>query len=190
LAKDLTLAVVDGRRGLGNGRVIPAGPLRASLDMQLELTDGVVVNEPTPGSGEVADWLRHRFAGPVLRASTAPASALDWLKERKVLAWAGIGAPERFFSLLRALGADLSEGVSFPDHHRLSQAEAGRLLAAAGAASATLVTTEKDAARLRGESGTLAELLRQSRPVPVRLQFSAQETERLAGLVDAALRPV
>jgi tetraacyldisaccharide 4'-kinase len=189
LAKDLTLAVVDGRRGLGNGRVMPAGPLRASLDLQLELTDGVVVNEATPGSGEVADWLRHRFAGPVLRASTAPATALDWLKEGKVLAWAGIGAPERFFSLLRALGADLSERVSFPDHHRPSQVEAGRLLAAARSSSATLVTTEKDAARLRGESGTLAELLRQSRPVPVHLQFSAQEAERLAGLVDAALRP-
>ena len=61
LAKDLTLAVVDGRRGLGNGRVMPAGPLRASLDMQLELTDGVVVSEPALAPGEVADWLRQRF---------------------------------------------------------------------------------------------------------------------------------
>jgi tetraacyldisaccharide 4'-kinase len=187
LAKDLTLAVVDGRRGLGNGRIIPAGPLRAALDMQLELTDGVVVNEPAPASGEVADWLRRRFAGPVLRASTTPACALDWLRERKVLAWAGIGAPERFFSLLRVLGADLITCVTFPDHHRLSQAEAARLLTAARSASATLVTTEKDAVRLRGEAGALDELWRRSRSVPVRLQFSAQEAERLAVLVDAAL---
>lgn len=188
LAKDLTLAVVDGRRGLGNGRIMPAGPLRAALDMQLELTDGVVVNEPALGPGEVAEWLRHRFVGPVLRASATPACALDWLTERKVLAWAGIGAPERFFSLLRAQGADLIERVAFPDHHCPSQVEAARLLAAARASSATLVTTEKDAVRLRGEAGALDELCRQSRPVPVRLQFSAQEAERLAVLVDAALR--
>jgi len=187
LVKDLTLAVVDGRRGLGNGRVIPAGPLRAALDMQLELTDGVVVNEPAPAPGEVADWLRHRFAGPVLRTTTTPACALDWLRDRKVLAWAGIGAPDRFFSLIRGLGADLIESVTFPDHHRPSQAEAASLLAAARAASAALVTTEKDAVRLRGEAGALDELWRQSRPLPVRLQFSTQEAERLGVLVDAAL---
>lgn len=187
LAKDLTLAVVDGRRGIGNGLVLPAGPLRAALDMQLELTDGVVVNEPAQSQGGVADWLRHRFTGPVLRANTVPAAAVDWLRGTKVLAWAAIGAPERFFSLLRTLGADLIEAVKFPDHHWLSQAEATALLEAARAGAATLVTTEKDAARLGGEAGMLADLGRHSRPLPVKLQFSPAEAERLSALVETAL---
>jgi tetraacyldisaccharide 4'-kinase len=187
LAKDLTLAVVDGRRGLGNGRIIPAGPLRAALDMQLELTDGVIVNETAGRAGEVADWLRHRFAGPVLRAHTAPGPDLAWLRDTKVVAWAGIAAPERFFALLADLGAKLSARVAFPDHHRPSAAEAQNLLAVARQHAVGLVTTEKDAARLLGEAGALEELARQSRPVPVRLQFSVSEAERLKALVDQAL---
>jgi tetraacyldisaccharide 4'-kinase len=188
LAKDLSLAVVDGRRGLGNGRVMPAGPLRAPLAMQLELTDGVIVNEPA-AAGQVTDWLRHRFPGPVLRARTVAAAAVDWLPGSKLVAWAGIGAPERFFSLLKGLGADLIEEVRFPDHHRLSQTEAERLLTTAHAASATLMTTEKDAVRLAGEAGPLAELDRQSRRLPITLEFSAADAERLRVLVDAALFP-
>ena len=75
MAKDLTIAVVDGGRGLGNGLVMPAGPLRAPLDFQLELTDAIVVNERAAAprtAGAVTDWLRHRFAGPVLRAAWSP----------------------------------------------------------------------------------------------------------------------
>ena len=187
LAKDLTFAVVDGSRGIGNGRIIPAGPLRGALDMQLELTDAVVVNEPTPATGRVRDWLRHRFVGPVLRATTVPAAAVDWLVGNKVLAWAGIGAPERFFAMLKGLGADLIERVAFADHHCLSQSEAQVLLEAARAGAASLVTTEKDRARLAGASGSLAELCQRSRALPVKLQFCAAETERLAVLVDTAL---
>jgi tetraacyldisaccharide 4'-kinase len=187
LAKDLTFAVVDGKRGLGNGRIIPAGPLRAALDLQLELTDGVVVNEPVPAHGQVTDWLRRRFAGPVLRANTVPAADLDWLAGSKVLAWAGIGAPERFFSLLQGAGAELIEKRRFPDHHWLSQTEAQALLEAARARAARLVTTEKDWVRLAGTEGPLAELAQHSRPVPVTLQFSEVEAERLAVLVDTAL---
>ena len=114
-------------------------------------------------------------------------AAVDWLRGTKVLAWAAIGAPERFFSLLRTLGADLIEAVKFPDHHWLSQAEATALLEAARTGAATLVTTEKDAARLGGEAGTLADLGRHSRPLPVKLQFSPAEAERLAVLVETAL---
>jgi tetraacyldisaccharide 4'-kinase len=187
LVKDLTLAVVDGRRGIGNGRIIPAGPLRAALDMQLELTDGVIVNEPAGRPGEVADWLRHRFAGPVLRASTIAAADLAWLRDARVLAWAGIAAPERFFALLAELGAQLIERVTFPDHHRPSEAEAEGLLRKARAGAARLVTTEKDSARLTGETGRLAELAQRSRSVPVGFNFSDPEAERLSALIDQAL---
>jgi len=187
LAKDLSIAVVDGRRGIGNGRIMPAGPLRAALTMQLELSDCVVVNEPSEGHAQITDWLRHRFTGPVLRANTVPASAVDWLAGSKVLAWAGIGAPERFFALLKGLGAEVIEAVKFADHQRLSQSQAQALLQAAQARSAMLVTTEKDWVRLAGAAGRLAELSQRSRAVPVRLQFAAAEAERLAALVDWAL---
>jgi tetraacyldisaccharide 4'-kinase len=186
LAKDLSIAVVDGGRGIGNGRIMPAGPLRAALEMQLELTDCVVVNEPT-GRAQITDWLRHRFTGPVLRANTVPASAVDWLAGSKVLAWAGIGAPERFFALLKGLGADLIEAVTFADHQQLSQSQAQALLQAAQARGAMLVTTEKDWLRLAGAAGSLAELRQNSRALPVRLQFAPAEAERLAALVDWAL---
>jgi tetraacyldisaccharide 4'-kinase len=187
VTKDLTLAVVDGRRGIGNGLIIPAGPLRAQLQMQLELTDSVIVNEPAAAPSPVADWLRHRFAGPVLRASTVPSAAVDWLRGAKLVAWAGIGAPERFFGLLKALGAELIDAVAFPDHHPLSPAEAQEVLARARGRAAMLVTTEKDLARLANRQGPPAELAASSRSLPVKLHFSVSEAERLAVLVDAAL---
>ena len=152
LAKDLSIALVDGVRGIGNGMVIPAGPLRAPLDFQLELTDAVVVNEPVPGAGDrIADWLRTHFNGPVLRAATVPAEDAGWLKGLRVIAWAGIGSPQRFFATLTHLGAEVVEAVAFRDHQSVQEADAERLLAQAEWHDATLVTTEKDHARMRGD---------------------------------------
>ena len=161
LAKDLTIAVVDGGRGLGNGLVMPAGPLRAALEFQLELTDAIVVNESAAGArtgSPVTAWLRHRFAGPVLRASVVPAGSTDWLKGARVVAWAGIGAPQRFFATLQALGADVVEAIAFRDHQWLGEDDARRLLDLARRHSAALVTTEKDMARLAGAHGLCGEL--------------------------------
>src|SRR5262249_23086847 len=92
LAKDFSLAVVDGARGLGNALAIPAGPLRPPLEFHLERTDAIIVNEPAGAPSGVTDWLRRRFAGPVLRARLA-AERADWLKGARLIAWAGIGAP-------------------------------------------------------------------------------------------------
>ena len=190
LAKDFTIAVVDGARGVGNGLVMPAGPLRAPLDFQLELTDAVIVNEAAGASGQspVTEWLRHRFAGPVLRASVVPAQGADWLARLRVVAWAGIGAPERFFSTLRGLGADVVQSVPFGDHQRLGDADAARLLELALLQSATLVTTAKDMARLAGSEGALAELAAASRVLDVNLQLAEADAERLFSFVGAALK--
>lgn len=187
LEKDLVLAVVDGGRGFGNGRCIPAGPLRAPLPFQLQLADVLVVNEPLDSEGAVAEALRREFAGAVLRASTGPLADTSWLAQRPVLAWAGIGAPERFFKLLTHLGADLRIRRSFRDHHPLTEAEAAELLAASTAADAQLVTTSKDLARLRGRKGAAAELAAQSRVLEVGLNFQAGDGERLTDLVTSAL---
>lgn len=188
LEKDLVIAVVNGLRGFGNGRVIPAGPLRAPLAFQLELADAIVVNEPKGSDGALAETLRREFAGAVLRASTEPAGETGWLADRPVLAWAGIAAPERFFKLLAQLGADVRIRRTFKDHHPLSEPEAAEILAAARASETQLVTTAKDLVRLRGRSGAAAELAAASRVLDVGLTFSSGDAERLSELVASALQ--
>jgi tetraacyldisaccharide 4'-kinase len=186
LAKTLTLAVIDGARGIGNGLIIPAGPLRAPLEFQLGVTDAIVVME-TAGASRVSDWLRRRFAGPVLRARLKPAKGADWLKGARVVAWAGIAAPQRFFATLQDEGAEVAERVAFRDHYRLDEADAVRLLELAHRASAMLVTTAKDGVRLGGERGVLKELADASRILAVELDVIGTDDERLSALLAAAL---
>jgi tetraacyldisaccharide 4'-kinase len=191
LAKDLAIAVVDGARGIGNGRVIPAGPLRAPLDFQLGLVDAVVINrgsEEGDGSGQsdFAARLRHDFDGPVLEARIVPGGATDWLSP-PVVAFAGIGVPDRFFATLTALGADPVARVAFPDHHLFTAADAARLLDLARIRGATLVTTEKDRARLAGGEGPLGELYAQAKTLPVRLKIEARDESRLIALIEGAV---
>lgn len=189
LAKDLSFAVIDGSRGLGNGRVMPAGPLRAPLDFQLGLVDAIVVNEAAAGAGRsVAERLRHRFNGPVLRSATVVAGDAAWLTGQRVIAWAGIGAPQRFFAMLRALGAEIAEAVPFRDHQLLGQADARRLLDLARGHRACLVSTEKDMARIEGGTDALAELAAATRAVPIKLAFAEPDAGRLAALIDSAVK--
>jgi tetraacyldisaccharide 4'-kinase len=194
VTKDLTIAVVDGVRGVGNGRVIPAGPLRAPLAFQLTLVDAVVVNRgsadgasPNLPSGDFADRLRHDFDGPVLDARIAPSGATDWLACSPVVAFAGIGVPERFFTTLRAHGARLADAIIFPDHHAFTPADATRLLNLARDHGATLVTTEKDRIRLDGLDGPLATLRDAAQALPVRMTFDPRDDGRLAALIDGAV---
>lgn len=187
LAKDLVIAVVDGRRGFGNGRVIPAGPLRAPLAFQMHLADVILVNEGPDSDGTVAEGLRRAFTGAVLRATTAPAGDIAWVTETPLLAWAGIGGPERFFRLLDSLGGDVRIRRCFPDHHMLTETEAAELLQAALASGTRLVTTAKDRARLTRRGGAAAELARESRVLEVGLTFSQGDADRLDEIVISAL---
>lgn len=191
LAKDLVLAVVDGQRGLGNRRVMPAGPLRAPLEFQLGLADAIIVNGAPPVAsprGDVADWLRQRFPGSVLSAGVRPSGSTTWLENAAVVGYAGIGAPERFFELLGRLGAKLVETVRFPDHHRFSEADAERLLGLAARSSALLVTTEKDWARIEGSTGAKARLRSASRPLPVSMVLDERDQGRLVALLEMVIR--
>jgi tetraacyldisaccharide 4'-kinase len=192
LAKDLTLAIVDGARGIGNGRVIPAGPLRAPLDFQLDLVDAIVVNRGAQRgvpalSDDFAERLRHDFDGPVLEARIVPGGATDWLASAPVVAFAGIGVPDRFFATLSTLGVEPAATVVFPDHHAFTQADANRLIDLARVHSATLVTTEKDRARLSRSDGPLAELHALARALPIRLEFEARDENRLIALIEGAI---
>ena len=189
LAKDLTSAVVDAVRGIGNGEVIPAGPLRAPLDFQLLLVDCIVKNgKASTATGSVYEQFRQNFPGPVLCAAIAPADDAGWLKGERLVAYAGIGNPGRLFSLLQSLGGVVVEQIAFPDHHDFTNADAARLLEKARAHDAVLVTTEKDLARLSGEPGPRGELARASKALAVRMLFEAQDQERLAALIEAALK--
>ncbi len=139
LEKDLSLVVVDGETGFGNGRVLPAGPLREPVAQGLSRADAVIV------LGDGAPDLS-KFSGPVLRARLR-ASAIPQVNG-KVVAFAGIGRPEKFFASLRALGADIVDARAYPDHNAYTAAEIARLKARARDAGAALITTEKDYVRL------------------------------------------
>jgi tetraacyldisaccharide 4'-kinase len=191
LKKDLVIALVDGARGVGNGAVIPSGPLRAPIEFQLGLADAIVVNGRGAVAGRetgVLDRLKRGFPGPVLEARVEPAADTDWLKARPVLAYSGIGNPARFFETLTSLGAEVAETRTFGDHHQFKDREASDLMASADALGAQLVTTEKDWVRLSREGGALEALQARSRALPIRLTFDEQDTARLASLIDAAVK--
>ena len=168
LNKDRALVVIDARRGIGNGRVFPAGPLRAPLAAQLACAHALLVI----GTGEAAAAIEGvaRARGlPVFHGRLAPdPAAVAALAGRRVLAFAGIGDPEKFFASLRAAGIDVVRARSFPDHHRYTGAEAAALVAAAAREALDLVTTEKDLARLDRDSAARA-LAQRAKAFPVRL---------------------
>lgn len=191
LYKDLRIALVDGARGVGNGEVIPAGPLRAPLDVQLGHVDCVVVNRGSDSPGEetrVEMQLRRRFKGPVLAAHVEPDAETAWLQGARVLAYSGIANPARFFDLAERLGASLVGRRAFADHHAFSDRDARALLSEAETTGAVLLTTEKDYVRLSGAEGVLGELAHASRTLPIRLVFDARNRERLRALIEGALK--
>lgn len=190
LSKDLSLAVVDARRGVGNGRTIPAGPLRARLAFQLGLVDGIVVmGADSPDDEEpIFEVLKKRFPGPVLRGAVAPAGDVAWIAGANLLAYAGIANPVRFIRMLEGMAPRALALRAFPDHHAFTEAEAARLLAEADATGAALVTTEKDLARLAGTMGACAALAERSRVLPIAVTFEERDLLRLDALIDGVMK--
>jgi tetraacyldisaccharide 4'-kinase len=186
LVKDLCFAVVDASRGLGNARVIPAGPLRMNMARQLDLVDAIVLNGPN--SGIALAGLRRDTQVPVLAAQITPSAHAAALSGVRVVGFAGIGNPARFEATLRGLGADVVAFLTFPDHHAFTPADCAHLVSIADGAGATLVTTEKDAVRLRGSPAHDAVRDRVT-TVPIRIEFDETDAGRLAALIAAVLRP-
>jgi tetraacyldisaccharide 4'-kinase len=180
LIKDLAILLVDGRRGVGNGRVIPAGPLRAPLETQLAHAQALVVVGPPEGAKAVAERAR-RNGVAIFHARLEPNQAIiAALGGRKVLAFAGIGDPEKFFVTLAEAGIAVAERAIFADHHRYTAAEAQVLIARAAAASLVLLTTEKDHVRLSGDPH-LAALAARASALPVRLAI--EETDAFRDMI-------
>jgi tetraacyldisaccharide 4'-kinase len=178
LKKNLSIVVVDGGRGIGNGHVIPAGPLRAPLRTQLRHADALLMLGDSSERSEPAIAGAREHGIPVFRGRLeAEADAVSALIGLKVLAFAGIGDPEKFFATVRDAGIAVSATQAFPDHHRYSRAEADSLLARARREGLALVTTEKDLVRIARKPETAA-LAKVTRALPVTLQFEDEEAFR------------
>lgn len=174
LLKDASLIVIDSERGLGNGKVFPAGPLRAPLKAQLARTDALVLIGDGHAADDVAAELLRR-GKPALRARLKPdAASIVQLHGKKIFAFAGIGDPDRFFRSLRACGIEVARTRAFADHHMFSHDELAALAADARREQLTLVTTEKDLARLRGRGDVPGGIV----PFAVQLEFDDPATLR------------
>jgi tetraacyldisaccharide 4'-kinase len=148
LRKDLTIAVVDGASGIGNGFSIPAGPLRAPIEVQLRHVDALVtIGEGAAGKAVAAIAARHGKRVFPAQLAPDPAAAAS-LAGRRVVAFAGIGRPDKFFSTLNEIGAEIVARRAFADHHIYNTAEIADLRRLAEDRNAVLVTTEKDAVRI------------------------------------------
>jgi tetraacyldisaccharide 4'-kinase len=183
LAKDLSILVVDARRGVGNGRVFPAGPLRAPLTAQLARAQAMLLIGEGPAAAPVAAAAEAcglaLFHGRLVPDGAAVAA----LEGQRVLAFAGIGDPDKFFATLAAAGIEAAIRRGFADHHPYTGVEAAALMAEADRAGLPLVTTEKDFARLKGRRA-LSELAGRARALPITL--AVEEEDRFRRFVTSA----
>jgi tetraacyldisaccharide 4'-kinase len=169
LAKDISFVAVDAAVGIGNGMVFPAGPLRAPLGTQMRHADALIVI----GDGHRADSVIRvaaRAGRSVLRARLRPVKIKEW-RRAPILAFAGIGRPDKFFASLAEIEAPVAKKVAFADHHPFTEADAEKLLGEAEAKKLRLVTTEKDLARLARAEGALGRLRDRTDAFAVTLEF-------------------
>lgn len=172
LHKDMSLVVVDTGAGIGNGRVIPAGPLREPLTQAFERATALVALGSQPLPTELSEAAAATNC-PVFVARLEPdTDARQEIRARPLIAYAGIGRPEKFFATLRALDADIKATRSFPDHHAFTEQDAAMLLELVANNNARPVTTQKDAMRLKALTGTAGRrLMAESLILPVSACF-------------------
>ncbi|MEG3619010.1 tetraacyldisaccharide 4'-kinase [Magnetovibrio sp. PR-2] len=177
VVKDLSLVVTDGGYGFGNGRVMPAGPLREPVEKGLSRADAVILL----GADEADVWgrvQRHGYKSlSVIRAQFKPVGDFESLRDKKVFAFAGIGRPEKFYSTLKDIGCNVVETRSFDDHHPYREAEIVSILS--DAVDMTVVTTAKDHVRLTPAH--------QKRIKTVNVELDWKDASEIDGLLDNLL---
>lgn len=168
---DYALIALDARRGIGNGAVIPAGPLRAPMVDQMRHADALLrIGDGEAGASVVR--AAARAAKPMMRADIVP-HALPGLEEKPLLAFSGIGDPGKFFDTLRGMGHWLTMTRAYGDHHFFTETDADDLLLHADLENLELVTTEKDAVRLTHTEGPLGELRRRTHALRIEMVFES-----------------
>ena len=183
LAIDYALVVIDAGRGIGNGHLVPGGPVRAPLRTQLLYTSGIL----KVGEGNAADRvvrLAARAGKPFFSASVRVRGQED-LRDRKVLAFAGIADPAKFFRTVETLGADIAVRRSFGDHEHPGEDEVSDMLDIASREGLEIVTTSKDYVRLIGHHGRADELLRRCRVIEIDMVFEDPQAPAL--IIDRAI---
>lgn len=166
LKKDLSIIIIDGGNPVGNGMVFPKGPLREPVERGLSRADAVIImGEPAHDIPEV-----RAFDGPVLKGQTVSNGPPP---HGPLVAFAGIGRPQKFFDTLTSEGAELVDAIPFPDHHSFSASDSEYLTRLAGERNARLITTEKDYVRLNEDQRK--DILTH----PVHAEFDLSALERL-----------
>ncbi len=189
LAFDLGIAAINPGRGIGNGEVIPLGPLRAPIDVQKPSIGALVI---TGRKAESVDWsflgdLEPGPSRPLLQAEIKPGNAGSF-RGKRVHAFAGIANPERFFGLLNEIGADVARTTTFADHASLSDTDVDALLEAARRNGAMLATTEKDMARLDPSRNSHQRLAGLATALSITLAFEQDQHETLIDLLNKVLQ--
>jgi tetraacyldisaccharide 4'-kinase len=176
MRSDFNLVVIDARRGIGNGHVIPGGPLRAPVVPQLRHASAILKT----GNGEAADQiirLAARAAKPIHTAKPTVSKGIN-IKNKRVLAFAGIADPDKFFDTLTQNGANISLARTWPDHHLFADDELRELFQTAEAGDLTLVTTEKDAMRLARGSEIARQVLEKAIILRIEMTFDPVEVPK------------
>lgn len=174
LHKDFSLVVIDSERGIGNGFSMPAGPLRAPLIGQLTRADAILVVGDAPGADK-AIRLAARAAKPVFHAKLRTINPNKWRGQR-VIAYAGIANPQKFFTSLAETGAEIVEAIPYGDHHFYSEEETRELISKSKLRQMPLITTSKDMARLKSIHKHQIRLAELSQVLNVELSFDDPAT--------------
>lgn len=145
IVRDTSFLVIDTDYGLGNGKILPAGPLRETLDAALQKSHAIVA------LGEAPLTLPVQHALPVFRARLHPSDTWQTLRGQPVFAFSGLANNDKFFRMCKAQGMHLIDAVGFPDHHRYTRDELKTLFQRAAELGARVVTTQKDAVKLHPE---------------------------------------
>lgn len=175
---DYALMVVDSRRGIGNGFLVPAGPVRAPTSLQLAHATALLKLGTSDGADPFIRIVA-RSGKPVYEGLIRPVGDAGALAGRRVLAFAGIADPAKFFRTVRGLGAEIAAKRAFGDHQHLTDDEIADILTTADKQDLLIVTTAKDAVRLRGHHGRARDLIGRIIVIEVEMAFDSPATARL-----------